>query len=156
MLAQQLRRPGPRAAARARSISARPLAGSSSSSSRTRIAHPAHAFPLAAITAAVCFDAACQERADAAFLAAVSIPMAAALAAAWWVVQRSRPPKEAFQAGTVFEDAATGNVFGAPGDGPAVPERDSKVGSSSTPPQCALHAAIGAEEGGRVAAGVAP
>jgi hypothetical protein len=74
----------------------------------------------------VCFDSGCQQVADQAFTLSLAIPMAIAAIAAAFVAQPA--PKELKESGKVFEDPATGVVFGAPGGEP--PLRDDKVSSA--------------------------
>ncbi len=73
----------------------------------------------------MCFDADCAAHADAAFAAAVAVPLLAAAAIGAWVLRP--PPPELIEKGRVFEDPATGTLFEAP-EG-VEPELDKDVSS---------------------------
>lgn len=74
----------------------------------------------------------CQAEADKAFILALAVPMALAVAAAAYVARP--PPQELVELGQVFEDDTTGFLF-EKFDDEMEPERDKDVSTSEMEPE---------------------
>lgn len=68
--------------------------------------------PRATPFAGACFTADCAAAADAAFAAAIILPLTAAAALGAWALRP--PPADLLESGRVFEDEETGTLFEAP------------------------------------------
>ncbi|KAK9833846.1 hypothetical protein WJX74_007752 [Apatococcus lobatus] len=106
----------------------------------------------AVISPGICFDAACQQAADRAFLVAIALPLLGLIFAIVW---KLRTPEAKPDEGEVFRDPESGAFFQGPEPG-VLPERDSKGELAFRPISYTPWPVDAAEDGQRIRVDVGP